>query len=83
MFHLMFVHYTFSSVWLLWAAFWGYGCPLGWQFVLVVFCLMWCLFVSRLFIYYYFFFLGGGRFLLLIAPVPVHCFSISSKSSCS
>ena len=41
MFHLMFVHYTFSSVlvaewppWLL-----GNSCALGWSFVLIVFCL--------------------------------------------
>ena len=32
MFHLMFVHYTFSSVL-------GNSCPLGWPYVLVVFCL--------------------------------------------
>ena len=38
MFHLMFVHYTLSSVWV---AEWllGNSCPLGWPCVLIVFCL--------------------------------------------
>ena len=47
MFHFMFVHYTFSSVWVA-----------GWS-----------LFISR------FRFKSGIS--LLIAPVPVHCFSIT------
>ena len=39
MFHLMFVHYTFSSVLVAeWPVF-GNSCALGWSFVLIVFCL--------------------------------------------
>ena len=39
MFHLMFVHYTFSSVWVAeWPPF-GNSCTHGKQFVLMVFCL--------------------------------------------
>ena len=39
MFHFMFVHCTFGSVWVAgWPPF-GDGCPLGWWFVLVAFCL--------------------------------------------
>ena len=39
MFHLIFVHYTFNSVWV---AEWpplGNSCPLGWLYVLIAFCL--------------------------------------------
>ena len=39
MFHFMFVHYTFSSVGLLSGYLLGNSCPLGKQFVLIVFCL--------------------------------------------
>ena len=39
MFHFMFVHYTFSSVGLLSGHLLGNSCPLGKQFVLIVFCL--------------------------------------------
>ena len=39
MFHLMFVHYTFSSVWLLSGHLLGNSCALGWPIVLIVFCL--------------------------------------------
>ena len=41
MFHLMFVHYTFRLVrfWLLSGHLLGNSCPLGWPFVLIVFCL--------------------------------------------
>ena len=35
MFHLMFVHYTFSSVWVFGHLF-GNSCPLGLQSVLIV-----------------------------------------------
>ena len=38
-FHLMFVHYTFSSVWLLSGHLLGNSCALGCSFVLIVFCL--------------------------------------------
>ena len=48
----------------------GGGCPLGWRFVLVVFGLFVIL------VYFPLWFLGGGV-CLLIAPVPVHCFSIT------
>ena len=47
MFHLMFVHYTFSSVWV----------------------------AEFIFIYFPFGFKSG--ICLLIAPLPVHCFSIT------
>ena len=69
MFHLMFIHYTFSSVWV---AEWpplGNSCPFGWPYVLIVFCLFVFLFISH------FGFKTG--IWLLIAPVPVHCFSIT------
>ena len=39
MFYFMFVHYTFSSVGLLSGHLLGNSCPLGEQFVLIVFCL--------------------------------------------
>ena len=39
MFHFMFVHCTFSSVGLLSGHLLGNSCPLGKQFVLIVFCL--------------------------------------------
>ena len=39
MFHLMFVHYTFSPVWLLSGHLLGNSCALGWPFVLIVFFL--------------------------------------------
>ena len=38
-FHLMFVHYTFTSVWLLSGHLLGNSCALGWPFVLIAFCL--------------------------------------------
>ena len=47
----------------------GNRCPLGRQFVLIVFFL---------FVFYLFSHLGfKSGFFLLIAPVPVHCFSIT------
>ena len=39
MFHFMFVHYTFCSVGLLSGHLLGNSCPLGKQFLLIVFCL--------------------------------------------
>ena len=39
MFHFKFVHYTFSSFGLLSGHLLGNSCPLGKQFVLIVFCL--------------------------------------------
>ena len=68
MFHLMLVHYTFSSVWVTHHLL-GNSCPLGWPFVLIVFCLSIILVISH------FGFEGG--ICLLIAPVPVHCFLIT------
>ena len=38
MFHLMFVHYTFVRFGLLSGHLLGNSCPLGWLYVLVVFC---------------------------------------------
>ena len=72
MFHLRFVHYSFSLVWV---AKWpplGNSCPLGWPFVLIVFCLFVIFFISG--------FGFRSRIWLLIAPVPVHCFSITIES---
>ena len=66
MFHLIFVLYTFSSLfWLLSDHLCENSCPLGWPFVLIVFCLFVILVIS------YFGF--ESRICLLIAPVPVHC----------
>ena len=39
MFQLMFVHYTFNSVWVVELPPLGNSCPLGWPSVLIVFCL--------------------------------------------
>ena len=39
MFHLMFILYTFSSDGLLSGHLLGNSCPLGWPFVLIVYCL--------------------------------------------
>ena len=39
MFHFMFVHYTLSSVWVAGGHLLGNSCPIGLQFVLIVFCL--------------------------------------------
>ena len=39
MFLLMFVYYTFSSGWMVSGHFLGNSYPLGWPFVLIVFCL--------------------------------------------
>ena len=69
MFHLMFAHYTFSSVSLLSGHLLGNICPLGWPFVLIVFRLFVILFISH------FGFKNWIR--LLIAPVPVHSFPIT------
>ena len=67
MFYLIFVRYTFSSLFgLLSDHICGNDCPLaGWPFVLIVFCLFVILVIS------YFGF--ESRICLLIAPVHVHC----------
>ena len=69
MFHFMFVHYTFSSVWVAeWPPF-GKWLPARLTICSHCFCLFVKLFISR------FGFKSG--ICLLIAPVPVHCFSIT------
>ena len=64
MFHLIFVQYTLSSLFgLLSDHLCGNSCPLGWPFVLIVFCL----FVTLGFSFFGF----ESRICLLIAPVLV------------
>ena len=70
MFDLMFVHYTLVRFWLLSGHLVGNSCPHGWSYVFIVFCL----FVFFLFISHFGF---KSVIWLLIAPVPVHCFSIT------
>ena len=71
MFCLMFVHYTLVRFGLLSGHFLGNNCPLGWPYVLIVFCL---------FVFLYIFHFGSKSGIwLLIAPVSVHCFSITSS----
>ena len=53
--------------WLLCGHLLGYSYRLGWSFVLIVFCLF------SFFIYFRF----KSGIWLLIAPVPVHCFSLT------
>ena len=65
MVHLMFVHYTFSSVGLLSGHLLGNSCPLEWSCVLIVFHLFVIKFISILF---------WERIWFLIAQTPVHCF---------
>ena len=69
MFHLMFIHYTFSSVWVAeWPPFLEIAAhSVGHLFTLSFVYLLY-LFISR------FGFMSG--IWLLIAPVPVHCFSL-------
>ena len=74
MFHLMFVHYTFSSVWVAECHLLGNSCPLGWPYVLIALCLF------VIFIYMYFPFGFKSGIWLLIASVPVHCFSFTFLS---
>ena len=75
MFHFMFVHYTFSSFWFAeWPQILGNSCPLSKQFVLIVFCLF------VIFIYFPLIGFKSG-ICLLIAPVPVHCISITFDKS--
>ena len=47
----------------------GNSCPLGWSCVLIVFCLFVFFFIIH------FGYKSGIK--ILIAPVPVHCFSIT------
>ena len=70
MFHLMFVHYTFSSVWVAW---WPPYWEIAAHSVGHIFSLS--------FVYLYFSFISHFGFKtgiwLLIAQIPVHCFSIT------
>ena len=71
MFHFMFVHYTFSSVWVgEWPPFWEIAARSVSNLFSLYFVYLKYLFISR------FGFKSG--ICLLIAPVPVHCFSITS-----
>ena len=69
MFHLMFVHYTFSSVWV---AEWP---PFGKKLPARLAICSHCLLSICSFIYFQFWFKSG--IWLMIASVPVHCFSIT------
>ena len=69
MFHLIFVHYTFSSLFGLSDHLLGNSCPFGWPFVLIVFCLFVILVISH--------FGFESSICLLIAPVHVHCFLVT------
>ena len=70
MFHFMFVHYTFSSVWV---AEWP---PFGKQLpARLTICSRCILSICNIFFISRFGFKSGICF--LIAPVPVHCFSIT------
>ena len=73
MFHLIFVHYTFSSLFGLPSDhLLGNSCPLGWPFVLIVFCLLVILVISH-----FGFEIFESRLCLLNAPVPVDCFFVT------
>ena len=68
MFCLMFVHYTFSSVWVAeWPMLEIADRSVGHMFPLSFVYLYFFLFISH--------FAFTSRILLLIPPVPVHCFS--------
>ena len=70
MFHLIFVHYKFSSLFgLLSVHLLGNSCPPGWPFVLIVLYLFVILVISH--------FGFESKICLLIAPVPVHCFLVT------
>ena len=73
MFHFMFVHYTFSSVWVAkWSPFGEIAARSVSNLFSLYFVYLLYLFISR------FGFKSG--ICLLIAPVPVHCFSITFTS---
>ena len=72
MFHLLFVHCTFSSVLVAeWPPFWEIAARLVGHLFSLSFVYLLYLFISR-------FGLKNGIW-LLITPVPVHCFSITIK----
>ena len=69
-FHLMFVHYTFSSVWV--AEWPPFGKYLPSQLVICSHCL---LSICNFYLFPHFGFESG--IWLLIVPFPIHCFSIT------
>ena len=70
MFRLMFIHYTFSSVWVCRVAtFWEIAARSVSNLFSLYFVYVYYLLIAR-------FSFKSGIF-LLIAPVPVHCFSIT------
>ena len=70
MFHFMFVHYTFSSVWVAeWPPLWK---KLPSRLTICSHCI---LSICNIYLFSRFGFKSG--ICLLIAPVPVHCFSIT------
>ena len=84
MFHVMFVHYTFSSVWVAeWPPFWKIAARSVSNLFLLYFVYLLYLFISRLG------FKSGICLLIAPGPVPVHCFSftftmiLAWRQSCS
>ena len=69
MFHLMFVYYTFGSVWV--AIFWEIAARSVGHMFSLSFVYLYLLFISN--------FSFHSRVWLMIAPVPVHCFSITFR----
>ena len=75
MLHFMFVHFTFSSVWVAeWPPF-GQKAAHSVGRVFSLFCQLVVLIISR------FFCLEQG--FVFVAPVPVHCFFVTFISTCS
>ena len=72
MFHFMFVHYTFSSVWV--AEWPPFGKKLPTRLAICSHCIL-----SICNIYLFPILVLRAGFCLLIAPVPVHCFSITFR----
>ena len=73
-FHIMFVHYTFSSVWVAeWLTFLEIAASLVGHVFSLSFVYLYFLFISH------FGYKSGIK--TLIAPVPVHCFSITLNIS--
>ena len=67
----MFVHYTLVLLVLLSGHLLGNSCLLGWPYVLIVFCLFVIFILLPILI------LSAGFGFFKIAPVSVHCFSIT------
>ena len=70
MFHIMFVHYTFSSVWV--AKWPPFRKQLPAQLAICSHCI---LSINNIYLFPVLVFKSGVC--LLIAPVPIHCFSIT------